>query len=135
MTWKAISRDQIKEFQFIKPSEERGYLLFSDELEDDDTVCFHGTAEANLDLILRDGFKPKPPLESISFARKSRETIPFASTPRGATPRTGCVLIVRFKRLDLPGITVNPTDVWVFKPELLPAIEGYCIVPADYEYK
>ena len=134
MMWKATSRDQIKEFQFIRPSEKRGYLLFCDELEDDDTVCFHGTAEANLDFILRDGFKPKPPLTSVSFARKSRETIAFASTPRGRPPRAGCVLIVRFERLDLPGIKVNPTDVWVFNPQLLPAIEGYCIVPADYEY-
>jgi hypothetical protein len=40
MMWKATSRDQIKEFQFIRPSEKRGYLLFCDELEDDDTVCF-----------------------------------------------------------------------------------------------
>jgi len=107
MMWKATSRDQIKEFQFIRPSEKRG---------------------------LRDGFKPKPPLTSVSFARKSRETIAFASTPPGKPPRAGCVLIVRFERLDLPGIKVNPTDVWVFSPQLLPAIEGYCIVPADYEY-
>lgn len=134
MIRKETGRDQIREYQFIRPSEERDYLLFGDDLEDDNLVCFHGTAEAHLDAILRDGFKPKPPLTSVSFARKSRETIPFASSPPGQPPRTGCVLIVRFERLDQPGIKVNLTDVWVYDRRLLPAIEGYCIVPADFKH-
>jgi hypothetical protein len=51
------------EYSFPWPDQNRGYNLFPEELEDDELIAFHGTAEANRQSIVNDGFKfGRPPV-------------------------------------------------------------------------
>jgi hypothetical protein len=96
--------DSITKYPFGETNEENGYRLFPDELENDELVFFHGTAESNLESIVNDGFKIQGSLPSVSFAETSALAWKYASEARSTTSPNGCVIAVRFQTLDRPGI-------------------------------
>src|SRR3712207_2304137 len=97
-------KTQIKEYLFQGANEEGGYRLFPDELEDDEYVFFHGTAEGNLQSILENGFRIAGSLPSVSFARNSSLALRYACNSRSENSPRGCVIAVRFHCLKKPGI-------------------------------
>jgi hypothetical protein len=118
------------EYPFEKPTEENEYCLFPGELEHDDLIAFHGTLRSKYESILKNGFVPKAPLESVSFSKLSNGSLDFACKDRSDASPEGIVLVVRFEHLD--GIVNNVSDIHVIRKELLPPVIGYCVVQADY---
>jgi|ERR1017187_606610 hypothetical protein len=125
----------IKEYAFHGADEERGYRLFPNELENDEHVFFHGTAEANLRSIIANGFRIPDGLKSISFARDSSVPLKYACDARTTASPNGCVLAVRFESLDKPEIVHEQFGIHVYKFDPPPVVIGYCIVPADYMFR
>lgn len=126
----------IIEYEFPWPNEDIGYSLFPKHLENDPLVLFHGTAMTNLEPIMREGFKPSAPLTSVSYAKTSDYSLTHLIRAREKWEhRDGVVIAVRFENLDVPGISNNNCDIHVYKPELQPAIIGYCCVPGDYQHR
>ena len=127
----------IQEYEFPWPDEGKGYELFPKELESDPLVFFHGTAKRNLDSIIKQGFKPFPPLESVSYAKSSVYCLTHICGRRKASEEVredDVVIAVRFESLKTEGIQVNTSDIHVYKSELQPRIIGYCTIPRDYRH-
>ena len=63
----------IKEYEFQALGEENNYQQFPDEIETNNHILFHGTAEVNFENIKKQGFQLKADgeLSSISFAEKT----------------------------------------------------------------
>jgi hypothetical protein len=98
-------------------------------------VLFHGTAEKNLHSILENGFVARPPLESISFAKNSRDSLSHWYGNRSPDlPENGLVIAVRFESLNVQGIQNNISDIHVYKAGPIPKIIGYCVIPSAYKY-
>jgi RNA:NAD 2'-phosphotransferase (TPT1/KptA family) len=126
------------EYEFPWPNEEKGYALFPKELETDPLVLFHGTAKENLGSIIKNGFKARPPLESVSYAKNSVYCLTHVCQKRNPPQRhqeDDVIIAVRFETLDTQGIENNTQDIHVYKPELQPAIIAYVTVPHNYEHK
>ena len=121
-------------YPFPGASEENGYRLFPDHLENDEFVAFHGTAEANLSSIIDSGFIFAGSLQSLSFAKSSALALGYACSARTAASPNGCVLAVRFGLLYRPGIVVETSVIHVYKLDEQPGLIGYCVVPADYRF-
>jgi hypothetical protein len=121
-------------YPFPGANVENGYRIFPDYLENDEFVAFHGTAEANLSSIIGHGFTFAGSLRSLSFATSSSLALGYACRARTDTSLNGCVLTVRFGLFDRPGIVVETSVIHVHKLDEQPAVIGYCIVPADYEF-
>ena len=129
------SDSEIKECPFPWPNAEKGYSLFARELEDDELIAFHGTAEANLQSIINDGFKFGESLQSISFARQSALALGYGSAARMKESPKGCVLVVRFTEpIPRLGVGVETSIIYVYKTDEQPKVIGYCIIPADYQF-
>lgn len=125
----------IKEYPFPWPDQDKGYSLFSAELETDELTAFHGTAEANLKSIINDGFKFGDSLSSISFARQSPLALRYGSEARSAGSPKGCVLVVRFAQpIPRPGVTVEASIIYVYNLEEQPKVIGYCVIPEEYQF-
>jgi RNA:NAD 2'-phosphotransferase (TPT1/KptA family) len=122
----------IQEFEFPWPNEEKGYALFSKELETDPLVLFHGTQKKNLESIIKEGFKPRPPLTSVSYAKNSVYSLTHVIRQR--KPHD-VIIVVRFKTLETQGIENNTQDIHVNIPELQPTIIGYCTIPHTYKHE
>lgn len=125
----------MKEYEFQWPDQHKGYALFPEELEDDPCVLFHGTAEKNLPLIIKEGFKAFQPLDSVSYAKKSSASLGHVCSKRSVQHSENDVVIaVRFTSLNSQGIVENHSDIYVYKHEIQPEIIGFCIVPSSYSH-
>lgn len=125
----SIAGDVI-EYEFKKPLEENSYCIFPLELEQDSTIFFHGTRWGNFDSIYRFGFKPKPPLDSISFNEISSHCINFAS----GHGEDGVVIAVKFS---CPEILLRESSnqiAYLYELAQQPKIIGYCLIPASYRF-
>jgi len=120
------------EYLFRGASEENGYRLFPAELESDDLVAFHGTAETNLRSIIDNGFTFAGSLHSLSFAKNSSLALKYACDARTEASPNGCVLAVRFASLD--NVVVETSIIHVHRLDQQPEVIGYCVVPADYPF-
>ncbi|HZL67370.1 MAG TPA: hypothetical protein VFC29_08570 [Candidatus Limnocylindrales bacterium] len=127
--------DSIKQYPFGRANAENDYRLFPDELEDDEQVFFHGTAEANLESIVGGGFKIQGALPSVSFAKTSAVPLRYACEARSPASPNGCVIAVRFGSVDRPGIARESFGLHVYTFDPQPVVIGYCIVPADYVFR
>lgn len=58
-----------KEYPFKGADEKNRYRLFPNEMENDDLIAFHGTAEINKQSITDNGFTFAATLRSLSFAK------------------------------------------------------------------
>lgn len=94
----------IKECPFLSADEARGYRLFPEELQNDECVAFHGTADAHRVKIIGSGFAFVGKLQSLSFAKTSSLALRYACEARSEASPEGCVLAVRFRALERPGI-------------------------------
>ena len=120
-----------KEFPFGGASEQNEYRVFPEELESDEHVLFHGTAEARLPSILANGFAPGRRLPSVSFAHKSSLPLRYACEARRPESPCGVVIAVRFDDLTNPFVVRDAVGAHVYN-NVQPEIIGYCVVPADY---
>jgi hypothetical protein len=127
--------DSIRKYSFGQPSDENGYRLFPDELEDDPLVFFHGAAMANLESIVNEGFKIQGALPSVSFGRTSALPLRYACEARSAGSPEGCVIAVRFKSIEKPEIKSEAFGIHVYRFDPQPEVIGYSIVPADYVFR
>ena len=126
--------DLIKKYPFGKPNDESGYRLFPGDIENDELVFFHGTAAANLEPIVNEGFNIEGNLPSVSFARSSGLSLRYACEARSAASPDGCVIAVRFASIDKPEIKSELFGIHVYKFDPQPKVIGYCIVPTGYVF-
>ncbi|MFK4719352.1 hypothetical protein ABIE89_000452 [Bradyrhizobium niftali] len=124
--------DKPVEYSFQEPSEHRNYRIFPAELEDDEPIAFHGTAETNLKSIIDGGFSFIGALQSLSFARTSSLALKYACDARTEVSPNGCVLTVRFPSLEK--VAVESAVIHVYRLDLQPKVIGYCIIPASYAF-
>jgi RNA:NAD 2'-phosphotransferase (TPT1/KptA family) len=102
---------------FRAPSEATRYCIFPEVLEEDPLVFFHGTAQGNLDSIIRHGFRPRPPLESVSFSHRSSLCIAYACNARNNTSPDGVVIAVRFSSLEGRRIAREQWGIYLYDVE------------------
>lgn len=121
-----------REYLFITPSEERLFCVFSDDLEEDPLVFFHGTQERSLDSIFSGGFRCQSPLSSVSFSKRSSSALSHACKNRRGAAVRGAIIAARYDRLPEKGIVLGASDLHVFLPASLPRIFGYIVVPEHY---
>jgi hypothetical protein len=122
------------EYPFHGAAEEREYCVFSDELENDPLIAFHGTALTNLNPILENGFAFIRDLQSLSFAKRSSLALKYASEARTPDSPDGCILVVRFKSLEVSGIAVEHSIIHVHMLDEQPTVIGFCIIPSNYRF-
>lgn len=117
----------------MKPGE-TDYEVFPASLEVDPNVFFHGTAEANLASILKNGFAlPEAPLApSVSFAMTSALSLGYASKARNISSPEGCIIVVRYADLNRKGLAKETSMLHDYTLLPPPEIIGYCIVPSGY---
>ena len=129
-----FTENAVQEFEFSSPSEANGYHLFPSELEDDRRVLFHATPKRNLESILNEGFRARPPLNSVSYAKSSTGCLAHLFAGGKSLSEEVVVVVVRFESLAQQGIQENISDIHVYKSEIQPAIIGYCTIPLTYEH-
>lgn len=123
----------ILEYPFPWPDEHKGYRVFPEEMENDQLIAFHGTSRTNLDFIINDGFKFASSLQSLSFAKQSPSSLSHACSRRTGISPEGVVIAVRFAPpIPRPYVTVEISDIHVYRLDEQPEVIGYCIVPADF---
>ncbi|RWI18637.1 MAG: hypothetical protein EOQ92_23005 [Mesorhizobium sp.] len=138
MTWvgpqlRNLNSASITEYPFPWPDEHKGYQVFPEAMENDDLVAFHGTARANLDSIINNGFQFAGSLQSLSFAKHSPSSLSHACSRRSESSPEGVVIAVRFAPpIPRPYIAVETSDIHVYRLNEQPEVIGYCNVPADY---
>ena len=130
------------EFPFVEQGlVERSYRVFSDALDRDPLVWFHGTSEENLRLILQQGFvipasRPNAhadALPSVSFAKRSAVALRYACDARAGGTRNGGILAVKFAHLDR--VTIESDALLVARADRMPTIIEFCVVPASYRFE
>jgi len=122
------------EYPYEKPKEENRFNLFPRELENDSFVFFHGTADANRESIIKNGFQISGRLPSVSFARNSGLALKYACEKRNDESPNGCILAVRFDSIDKPEMKLECFGIHVYKFDPQPSIVGYCVIPAEYRF-
>ena len=87
-----MNREPVQ-YPFPEDPEATGYRVFPFELEEDESIYFHGTKDSNRALILSGGFRiPTPPLaQSVSFAKTSSLALRYASEARSELSPAGCI--------------------------------------------
>lgn len=125
----------IRQYDFPWPNDDNGYDIFPTDLENDPLVAFHGTAESNLDSIIRSGFKIGGELPSISFAKNSSLPLNYACRKRSEISPNGVVIAVRFESLTQPGVAEEVSCIHLYCQGKQPEIIGYCVVPENYVFR
>lgn len=84
--------------------EDRGYLLFDDDLEEDKLIVFHATPARNLDGILTDGLHPGAKfggnLNTISYGETSKDAMVHRHYSDTKTTEDWVVLALKFETRD-----------------------------------
>jgi RNA:NAD 2'-phosphotransferase (TPT1/KptA family) len=122
-----------KEIDFCWPNEGNSYQLFSEEMEANANVVFHGTTESRARDILREGFSPDGELSSSSFATTSSVPLGYACNNRSQQDR-GAVLAVRFESLDVLGIRKCGDAVYLDDYSISYEILEYTFVSNEYKH-
>ena len=122
-----MMRQQPIEYPFPTNSAATSYLIFPPELEDDEHVFFHGTADAVRNSILTGGFRiPAPPrAQSVSFAKTSSLSSRYASEAHSEVSPNGCIFVVRYEDLTRGGLNIGVSilhDYTLHRPRLSSAI-------------
>lgn len=125
---------EMKEFDFPWPSEEKGYQIFTPELENDPLILFHATLKRNLQAILNEGFKAFYPLTSVSYAKNSIYCLTHLFVNENRLKEEAVIIVVRFESFEQEGIKENFSDFHV-SPKIQPAIIGYCLIPLEYDHR
>lgn len=123
------------EYPFVTPTEERGYMLFPDVIENDPRILFRGTSEAELASVIQNGFAIRGSSPSVSFADRSSLPLRYACESRKSSGDRGVVIAAQFRNPMVPFAKFENGIVHVYRFEEQPQIHGYCIVPADYVFR
>ncbi len=121
-------------FSFPNQPSETEYCLFSEQMEGDEYVLFHATSVENFDNISREGFKPKEPLKSVTFTKKSSTALDHACKNRSGNDPDWMVIAVRYNDFARPGIVHEPFGLYDYTCDPQPEIVSYCKIPATYRY-
>lgn len=84
--------------------------------------------------ILREGFQPSPPLESVSFSSVSSLALGYACDAKTDSSPAGCVIAVRYSNLNETWITSDSFGIHDFRRNPQPEIVGFVTVPEDYRH-
>lgn len=107
---------EIKSYQLITPTENNGYCVFEQCMEDDDQVFFHMTPAENKDAIIKNGFCSSKELgsgELISVSYAKRSSGCFANL--GTYLKSEFVIFaVRFEQNTLKKVVDNTSDIRIF---------------------
>ena len=127
------------EFDFPGDPAAKNYCIFSDDLENNQLVLFHATPAANMELIIKQGFKIPDSkdingLQSVSFAKRSVLALTHAMLKRQNEPGEYCIFVVLYENINRIGITNNIDDIYDYTMQPPPSIIGYCIVPSEYNH-
>lgn len=127
----------IKEYKFLEVGEKNGFRQFSDELEDDENIYFHGTAEANFENIKLQGFQPRDGgnLETISLAKNSSTALRYACEARNKIFPNGMIILVDISDISPEKIKDFGKSVIHLNSIFQPEIIGYCVIPMSYLFK
>ena len=122
--------EAIQKYDFVTPTEENDYCIFREELENNSLVLFHATPLNNLTSIVTNGFYSAArlgvgELSSVSYAKRSSGCLAHM----GEISKDFVVFAVEFRTLDQEGITVNHSDIHVYREDIQPIILRYCEVP------
>lgn len=124
----------VPKFELIQPTEENGLCVFPSNLENDPEVFFHSTKASTYDSIMERGFCSAKDLkvgnlESVSYAKRSS----------GCFANLGCsadedlvIFAVRFTEENLRQVTVNPSDIYVYRECIQPQILGFACIPSGF---
>ncbi len=115
--------------------EKNKYCIFPSNMEKNNLIFFHGTAESNLVSIIKNGFVIPNDLKSISFSRKSDLALKYACNARNTSSPCGVVLAVQFCSIENKHISIESFGLYVYDQNHMPKIIGYCIIPANYLYR
>lgn len=124
---------KIIEVEFEKPTEARGFRLFSDKLENDPNVLFHGTSEDFAESIMDKGFMPNGELPSTSFVTTSSVPLKYACEMRGNGQR-GAVLAAEFETSEVDGFRKEGDVVYLDDHRIQPKKIYYCYIPDYYKH-
>ena len=126
----------IENYTLPEDLEAASYSIFGIELDLDINVAFRAVRISEMDLILKHGFQPRNIKSEISFAKSSSATLIYVDEYIQDTDDDVCIFAARFsnsldKRIvqDGPYLHIYRTDL---RPDILPEIIGYCLVPKDY---
>lgn len=122
----------IKEYKFQALCEENNCQQFLDEIENNEHIFFHGTAEVNFENIKKQGFQPKTDgeLSSISFAKKSSLALSYACAARNDLSPKGIIIVVDISKIKQECIVEQSFGIHLsskFQPEII----AYCLVPEN----
>lgn len=114
--------------------ERRGYNVFSDELEQDEFVFFHATAEENVESILRSGLQPGiqvgRSLHTISFAERSVVALTHWIDIREG--REGVILALKF--LERNELWQESGSTYSRALKTQPTVIAICPVSSSYRH-
>ncbi|MEY8802230.1 hypothetical protein AB9K35_18280 [Leisingera sp. XS_AS12] len=127
-------RQLMEEYPFPQKPKDVGYHVFPEELENDQSIFFHGTSMESFNGILREGFQPGPQLESVSFSSVSSVALGYACDARTDASPAGCVIAVRYSNLNETWITRESFGIHDFRRDPQPEIVGFVTVPEDYRH-
>lgn len=123
----------MNEVEFPWPNEKTGYRLFSEYLENDPCVYFHGTSQEAAKAILQFGFRPTGELRSSSFASTSGAPLGYACSMRSPDGR-GAVIAARFSDIGPPTHRLEGDVLYLDNPKRQPEIVAVCYVPKGYKH-
>lgn len=128
----------LKEFKLVVPTEENGFNVFEQELENESSVFFHMTEGVNKDAILSSGFKSAKELgvgdlESVSYARNSFSC--FANLGTNFSSEY-IIFAVRFDSKNLiTKVKHNCSDILVYDGNNQPEIIGFVRLPPNFNIR
>lgn len=125
---------EVEMWERVTPTEENGFCIFPQSLEDNPLIFFHATLKQNLEAIIISGFRSAAELglgglTSVSYAKRSSSCLAYI----GKEAREDYVVFaVEFDALQQQGVKENISDIHVYKSEIQPGILGYCKVPKGF---
>jgi hypothetical protein len=119
---------EMQRWELILPTEENGFCLFAQGLEDNPMVLFHATPKRHFGSIASSGFRSAAELgtgklNSVSYAKRSSSCLAHFGNN---VNEDYVVFAVEFDTLQQQGIKDNPSDIHVYRSEIQPRILGYC---------
>ena len=125
---------KIENWELLQPTEDNGYCVFENTLEEDENVFFHMTPATNLEGIKENGFK-----SALELGVGSLESVSYAKRSSSCFANLGCklesdhvIFAVRFQNDALAEIAINPSDIHVYKKHLQPKLLGVIKLPAGF---
>ena len=126
----------IEHYFLPKDLEAVGFSIFGERFDNDINIAFRAVRKAEVDMVFKNGFKSRNLESEISFAKSSAATLMYVDQYIEETDDDVCVFMVKFsnsqdKRIvqDGPYFQLYRTDK---RPDILPKIIGYCLIPKGY---